>query len=139
MTCGSLAIAITLIKTDRKIYGGITFFIGIFYIAYRHIIYDNIFISTERMIASLNNADHFWSYIDVKPYLWFLAISIAIPHTKLLKFGNLKYGGIKGDITIAITGSEIHIPFSSAFIFYILWCGFLNATTTIHIHFLNYF
>lgn len=139
MTCASLVIATTLIKTGRKIYGGITFFIGILYLAYRHIIYDNIFISTERMIASLNNTDHFGLYIDIKPYLWFLAISIAIPHTKLLKFSGLEYGGIKGDITIIIAGSEISIPFSSAFIFYILWCGFLNAITTIHIHFLKYF
>lgn len=125
----ALILGYFLTKTGNKLYGAITFVVGVLYIGYRHFIFDQLAYSMESLNKSLL---HVPSYINVEPYLWLLVMSIAVPHVQLLRLGSLRFGNLRGDISPTIMGHEIFIPFISAFVFYILWHGFSEAMLTIY-------
>jgi len=123
------------ISGNNLYYGVITSLIGCSYIYYRETSFNEYLYSGE---AYSEGISHLPSYINIAPYLWILMLSIAIPYVKLLKFGSLKYGNLRGDITLTIIDHKIFIPFCSALIFYVLLHGISFALLWSRSVFLGY-
>lgn len=127
-----LALAYLIFRAGNKLYGIATLLAGIAYIAYRHLLFNELVYYQGALTKQLL---HRTSYVDFGPYLWIIILSIAFPHVQLLRLGCLKYGKILGDAAPKIMGHNIFIPFGSALVFYVLWFGISETLLTAY-HFL---
>ena len=112
-----------LMRSNNKLFGVITLLISLSYIAYRHLIFNGNHYGYSGE-AAFAVATHVPSYINLYPYLWIVTISIAFPYMQFLRLGSLRYGNLRGDLTVTIVGRKIFIPFTSALVFIIFWSGF---------------
>lgn len=122
----SLVIGYILIIVGAKVAGAMAFIFGAFYLIYRHFIFDETDYHAEsiyRLLLTQNEV----SYFSIVPYFWVIIISMAIPHTKLLRLGRIHYGSLKGDFSIRIFGHFIFLPFVSAIVIVIFWFGLTEA------------
>lgn len=119
------AIGYLLIKLGNRVFGYVTILCGALYLVYRHIWFDSLSSAMENLQRTLEEP----SLISVAPYIWLLIASAAIPHFRLIRLDNLKYGKLRGDISFGIAGHEIFLPFASALVFSVLWFGVLAAVT----------
>ena len=115
----AVVISYVLIDAGNRFFGCVTAILGLSYLAYRYFLFDSTAYAFEKFqyILELETP----SFISITPYIWWLVASIAFPLIQVLRIGKMRYGKLRGDISLTILGHKIFLPFVSALVFCIVY------------------
>lgn len=122
-------------RIGYMIYGMYTLIVGVSYIVYREMFFNFLNYANENLIETLSRSQISWVFHNfIDSYFLILILSIAIPQSQLLRISSLKYGKLRGDLTLNFMGHKVFIPLGSALVFYLLWCGISQVFLTIRFY-----
>lgn len=97
--------------------------VSIAYLFYWHNVVDTLAYGFE-VLRNLYLNDR--PLFDIWPCVWLLIASTSMPHFGILRVGEFRFGGLRGDIFCNISGHTIYFPIASVCVFYIAFSGLLT-------------
>lgn len=128
----SLGFAVYIKVYANKKAGYILAILASSYLLYKHIWFNEMFFALDRLGESLRGD----RAVSIGPYLAILIISAAVPHTRLIRLGRLKFGASRGDFVLTIWRHEIFLPLISALIACVIIFGLESSIRNLY-HFVS--